>query len=84
MSQNSQVLNQPIFAQLPHIEAELTYIVRPTQKPVNYAYDPPPGTPQQSATPDVHTVPIYDGRSIASTFSLDREVILPQKSGQVD
>lgn len=72
-NQSSQVLKQSILAELPHIEAELTYIVRPTEKPINYAYDPPPGTPQRSATPDVHTVSIYDGRSIASRFSLDRE-----------
>lgn len=29
MSQHSQVLNQSIFAELPHVEADLTYIVRP-------------------------------------------------------
>lgn len=73
MSQNSPVLNQSALAQLPHVEANLTYIVRPTEKPINYAYDPPPGTPQRSAAPDVHTVPIYDGRAIASEFALDRE-----------
>lgn len=71
--QNSQVLNQPIVAELPYVEANLTYIVRPTEKPINYAYEPPPDTLQRSATPDVHTVPIYDGRAIASKVSLDRE-----------
>lgn len=72
MSQN-QVLNKPIVAELPYVEANLTYIVRPTEKPINYAYELPPDTPQRSATPDVHTVPIYDGRVIASEVSLDRE-----------
>lgn len=73
MSQNSQVLNQPPVAKLPAIEANLTYIVRPTEKPINYAYEPPPDAVQRSATPDIHPVSIYDGRSIASKFSLDQE-----------
>lgn len=58
---------------MPYVEANLTYIVRPTEKPINYAYETPPDTPQHSATPDVHTVPIYDGRAIASEISLGRE-----------
>ncbi|MCU0542744.1 MAG: hypothetical protein MUE44_11185 [Oscillatoriaceae cyanobacterium Prado104] len=73
MSQTSQVLNQPIVAKLPYIEADLAYIVRPTEKPINYAYEPPPDALQRSATPDMRTVPIYDGRSLASEFSLDKE-----------
>ncbi|MBV9388276.1 MAG: hypothetical protein JOZ78_17785 [Chroococcidiopsidaceae cyanobacterium CP_BM_ER_R8_30] len=73
MSQHSQVLNKSIFAELPYVKADLTYIVRPKEKPINYAYIPASATPQRSATPDVHTVPIFDGRSIASEFSPDRE-----------
>jgi len=73
MSQTSQVLNQPFVGKLPYIEADLTYIVRPTEKPINYAYEPPPDALQRSATPDIHTVSIRDGRSLASEFSLEKE-----------
>jgi hypothetical protein len=73
MQPKSQVLEKPSAAALPYVEANLTYLVRPTEKPVNYTFEPPPGIPQRSGTPDVHTVPIYDARAIASEFSVDRE-----------
>lgn len=73
MSQTSSVLNQPVLTDLPSVEADLTYILPPTEKPVNYTFEPPDGAPRWSATPDVHKVPIYNGRSIATEFSVDRQ-----------
>jgi hypothetical protein len=68
MSQSSQVLDRPNQVDLPSVRANLTYILPPTEKPVNYTFEPPPGVPQRSGIPDVHTVPIYDARTIAPTL----------------
>jgi hypothetical protein len=64
--------NRPLAA-LPHVLAELNYLGRMTERPRNYATEPPAGVPGSNATRDVHTVPIYDARPIASELSLDRE-----------
>jgi hypothetical protein len=58
---------------LPHVEARLNYLAPMTERPRNYAYDPPVGVPRSNATPETHTVPIYDARPIASEISLDHE-----------
>jgi hypothetical protein len=58
---------------LPFVSAELNYLAPTSGKPRTYAYDPPPGEPKSTALPESHQVPIFDGRSIAGSFSLDRE-----------
>lgn len=73
MSQTSQVLDRVNSIDLPFVEANLTYLVPPKEKPVNYTFEPPPGVPQRSGIPEVHTLPIYDARSIAPGLSVDRE-----------
>jgi hypothetical protein len=58
---------------LPRVEAQLNYLAPMTERPRNYAYDPPVGVPRSNTTPEIHTVPIYDARPIAPEISLDRE-----------
>jgi hypothetical protein len=73
MSQNSSVLDKVGIRTLPYVEADLNYLVPTPEKPVNYTFDPPPGIPRNSASSIAHKVPIYNGRAIASDFSVDRE-----------
>jgi len=58
---------------LPFIVAELNYLAPTADKPRTYAFDPPPGEPKSTALPEPHQVPVFNGRSIADSFSLDRE-----------
>jgi hypothetical protein len=56
---------------LPHIQANLNYLAATGEKPVTYAYQPPPGIPWSTARPDEHATIIRDLRSRASEFLLD-------------
>ena len=58
---------------LPFVLGELNYLAPTNGKPRTYAFDPPPGEPKSAALPEAHEVPIFDGRSVANSFSLDRE-----------
>src|ERR1700759_3779373 len=58
---------------LPFVRAELNYLAPTAGKPRTYAFDPPPGEPKSTALPEPHQVPIFDGRAVAGSFSLDRE-----------
>jgi hypothetical protein len=58
-------------ASLPHIQAALNYLAATGEKPVTYAYQPPPGIPWSTAQPDEHATTIYDLRPAASEFRLD-------------
>src|SRR6201999_1851216 len=58
---------------LPFVRAELNYLAPIDGKPRTYALDPPPGEPKSTALPEPHQVPIFDGRAVANSFSLDRE-----------
>jgi hypothetical protein len=58
---------------LPFVHAELNYLARTNGKPRTYAFDPPPGEPKSTALPEPHEVPVFNGRSISESFSLDRE-----------
>jgi hypothetical protein len=58
---------------LPFVAAELNYLAPTSGKPRTYAFDPPPGEPKSTALPEPHQVPVFDGRSISDSFSLDRE-----------
>ena len=66
-------LQQTKIESLPFVKAELNYLAPIAGKPRTYAFDPPPGEPKSTALPEPHVVPIFDGRLIAKTFSLDRE-----------
>lgn len=73
MSLNNQVLDKPISQNLPYVEANLTYLIPMTEKPVNYTYEPPPGIPRSNASYETHKLPIYNARSISKNISLDKQ-----------
>ena len=66
-------LQETKIQSLPFVTAELNYLAPVSGKPRTYAYDPPPGEPKSTNLPEPHLVPIFNGRSIAKSFSLDRE-----------
>ncbi len=66
-------LQETKIESLPFVKAELNYLAPIAGKPRTYAFDPPPGEPKSTALPEPHVLPIFDGRLIAKSFSLDRE-----------
>ncbi len=58
---------------LPFVLAELNYLAPINGKPRSYAFDPPAGEPRSTALPEPHRVPIFNGRAVTNSFSLDRE-----------
>jgi hypothetical protein len=58
---------------LPFVRADLHYLARMVERPRNYTFDPPPGTPKSNAVHETHRVAIHDLRPIESEISLDRE-----------
>jgi hypothetical protein len=66
-------LQETKIESLPFVTAELNYLAPTPGKPRTYAFDPPPGEPKSTNLPEPHDVPIFDGRAIAKSFSLDRE-----------
>jgi hypothetical protein len=58
---------------LPFVHAQLNYLAPTDGKPRTYAFDPPPGEAKSTALPEARQVPIFDGRPVADSFSLDRE-----------
>jgi hypothetical protein len=66
-------LHQTNIETLPFVTAELNYLAPTDGKPRTYALDPPPGEPKSTALPEAHNVPIFDGRALADSISLDRE-----------
>ena len=66
-------LQESRIQSLPFVTAELNYLAPTAGKPRTYAFDPPPGEPKTTALPEPHKVPVFDGRLIAKSFSLDRQ-----------
>src|SRR6202789_3706677 len=66
-------LQEARIESLPFVTAELNYLAPTDGKPRTYAFDPPPGEPKSTALPEPHQVPVFDGRSVSNSFSLDRE-----------
>jgi hypothetical protein len=58
---------------LPFVFGELNYLAPVEGKPRTYAFDPPAGEPKSTALAEPHQVPVFDGRAISDSFSLDRE-----------
>ena len=50
------------LAELPHINAELHYLIPMTERPRNYACEPPAGIPRSNTAHETHTMPIHDVR----------------------
>lgn len=58
-------------ASLPYIQASLNYLAATGEKPVTYAYPPPPGVPWSTAEAEEHATDIHDLRPAASHLLLD-------------
>ena len=58
-------------ASLPHVQAPLNYLAATGEKPVSYAYQPPPGIPWSTGKVEEHATIIHDLRPAASEFQLD-------------
>jgi hypothetical protein len=56
---------------LEHIEAQLNYLSDTSEKPVAYAYEPPPGVPWATGQYKARQATIHDLRPLAQEFSLD-------------
>ena len=69
---------------LPTIQASLNYLLKTEEKPVAYAYTPPPGIPQTTRKNDPRTVTIHNGRPILNQLSLDAQgFVLTQYDSKV-
>ncbi|MBN3905507.1 MAG: methyltransferase [Nostoc sp. NMS1] len=66
-------LDSSFLLDLPHVEAKLTYFTPMAEKPVIYAYEPPPGIPPSNRKFETHLMPIYNIRAVSQDISLDRE-----------
>src|SRR5215471_15795464 len=58
---------------LPEVVASLNYLVPTTERPMSYAYTPPPGVPQTTRRNDPKTVTIHNARLILDQLSLDTQ-----------
>jgi hypothetical protein len=56
---------------LSYVEAPLNFLVPMAEKPVNYVYDPPPGTPQRNGQYAPVMVRVRDARPLVGELSLD-------------
>lgn len=64
---------------LTSVDGTLHYLKRTTDKPSNWTFQPPPGTPFSSAEYEARKVRICDLRPLADSLSLDREGFLLMK-----
>jgi hypothetical protein len=66
-------LSPDVIDGLPSVEGVLNYLAPIAERPMNLAYDPPPGVPRSTGVPEPHRVMIYDARPLAGRLSLDSE-----------
>jgi len=66
-------LSSDVIERLPHVEGILNYLAPMADKPMNLAYDPPPGVARSTGVAEPHRMTIYDARPIAARLSLDGE-----------
>ena len=66
-------LSRDVINGLPYVEGVLNYLEPMAERPINLAYDPPPGVPRSTGLSDVHRMTIYDVRPVAARVSLDSE-----------
>jgi hypothetical protein len=59
--------------ELPGVEAELTYLSRHCERPIQYMYEPADGMPQSTGTFESHRVTISDARSLSVSPSVHLE-----------
>lgn len=55
------------------VDASLNYIAESSEKPVYYAYEPPPGVPRVSGRFVAQTMPVRNARATGHGFSLDKQ-----------
>ena len=55
------------------VDALLNYIAESSEKPVYYAYEPPPGVPRVSGRFVAQTMPVRNARTTMENFSLDKQ-----------
>ena len=66
-------LPSDVVERLPHVEGILNYLAPMADKPMNFAYDTPPGVARSNGIPEPYRVTIYDARPVAARLSLDDE-----------
>ncbi len=63
--------NVDAIAGLPHVVADMNYLVPMAERPRNYTFEPPAGVPWSNIRNEAHRVAIHDARPIADKVSLD-------------
>ena len=66
-------LSRDAIDDLPYVEGVLNYLAPMAERPMNLAYDPPPGVRRSTGVPEPHRVKTYDARPVAPRLSLDSE-----------
>jgi len=66
-------LSRDVIDGLPYVEGVLNYLAPIAERPMNLAYDPPPGVPRSTGVPEAHRMTIYNVRPVAARLSLDSE-----------
>ena len=66
-------LSPDVIDGLPYVEGVLNYLAPMADRPINLAYDPPPGVPRSTAVPEARRMTIYNARPVAARLSLDGE-----------
>jgi hypothetical protein len=66
-------LSPDVIDGLPYVEGVLNYLAPMAAKPMNLAYDPPPGVPRATGVPEANHMAIYNVRRVAARLSLDSE-----------
>jgi hypothetical protein len=66
-------LSPDVIDGLPYVEGVLNYLAPMAERPMNLAYDPPPGLPRSTSVPEAHRMTIYNVRPVAARLSLDSE-----------
>jgi hypothetical protein len=66
-------LSRDVIDGLPYVEGVLNYLAPMAERPINRAYDPPPGVPRSTGVPEAHHMTIYNIRPVAARLSLDSE-----------
>jgi len=64
-------LSSDVIERLPRVEGILNYLAPMAEKPMNLAYDPPPGVPRSNGIPEPHLMVIHDARPVMGRLSLD-------------
>ena len=59
-------LSRDVIDRLPHVEGVLNYLAPMAEKPMNLAFDPPPGVARSMGVPEPHRMTIYDARPVAA------------------